>query len=759
MAIWISRLLLILTLTVAESPISSKVVSVGQTRDKLFLDGNHHNNVVLDGPTETIDAPVHRLRPKGLSIAERASADHIHRASNSGPTAEKTPANKDGDAQKTKGTEPNITEAADAKAKKDGMQQQVGLAGEAHIPPMKSLNNDLTPEQKIKKDEQKKKSDEIHKAIKDEKEAMEKNTGVKQKDDRDSNAAVKPLPVQLESTHSWANVMTISIAIATLLFFLLIWVWYHHSDRHPHEATPLVNQQSRSQSLCESMRESMWGFCQAPGQLHLVLCVQCLESLKWYSSLAILPLLLSNEYHYSDVQAAVAVGNFTMLSVLFSFGNSVIVDRVGIGSYCRWSSFLGFVTRLGMTYFTHSSIFLLCLVFLIPLFESGVSSGTKTAIVRLTSNSERDFAFAISYSVVNAAGAVGFMFADQVKDSVYMLGTHQISGLRFVLLLTAFAQISAWFVSLFVDNIEDPRLSEIDVQKKRNLSVMHQLCGFVHNPDCYRALTFQVSTMFAALQWQLAETLLPKFLTRIYGVEVMWGTVTSINLWACTILPPLVSAFLSGFSDFGVIVPGLVIFAISPIFMVIFPNMLGSVLWIVLLSMGEVVWSPRSQSYLAALSPVHGQALFLSMVHSPRVAFNFIGTVVGGMLLGSFVPQCSECQDSLGFFCDGIVSAEEQAQIGEATRWSPNIDPAARFSEPAKCKSMTTNEYCGIHPDLALQPCPSNCTECPGWSYDGRSMWAMVLAVAMLTPVFTVLLRRRLERQSEAAPGEAPMHD
>merc|ERR1719421_2503694 len=140
-------------------------------------------------------------------------------------------------------------------------------------------------------------------------------------------------------------------------------------------------QQSRTQTVCESMRESVATFLNAPGQLHLILLVQCLESLKWYSTLAILPLLLSNEYQYSDVQAAVAVGNFTLLSVLFSFGGSVLVDRVGIGTYTRWSSFLGCITRIVMVYFSQSSIFLLCLVVLIPMFESALGSGTKTAIV------------------------------------------------------------------------------------------------------------------------------------------------------------------------------------------------------------------------------------------------------------------------------------------------------------------------------------------------------------------------------------------
>jgi len=758
MPFWISYLsFIVVTLAAPVQSSSFNDPTTDQLREQSFLSGKGD----LQGQSLRPPSPASKIVTDNTHSKVDQNTPPVDK--NQKPPVDKivvTAGDADTKANAPKKEEPNVTnvpkkEPDHVDAPKKEEPNHVGLAGESHIPAIDTLTPDLTPEQAAKKKEQKEKSDQLHKAMKEEKEAMEVHSGVKNRD-AEINAAVKPLKAKVGTTHGWANLMTISISISSLLLILLMWVWYHHNDHGAAERTPLMYHQSRTQTVCESMRESVATFLNAPGQLHLILLVQCLESLKWYSTLAILPLLLSNEYQYSDVQAAVAVGNFTLLSVLFSFGGSVLVDRVGIGTYTRWSSFLGCITRIVMVYFSQSSIFLLCLVVLIPMFESALGSGTKTAIVRLTANSERDFAFAISYSVVNAAGAVGFMFADHVKDSLYMVGDHRISGLRFVLLLTSCVQLCAWICGLFVENVADPRLTDSDIARKKQVSVMRQLQGFVNDPDCWRALTFQVATMFAALQWQLAETLLPKYLTRIYGVEVMWGTVTSINQWTCTVLPPIISALLMGFSDFGVIVPGLVIFALSPVAMIFFPNLPGSVLWIVLLSIGEVIWSPRSQSYLAALSPVQGQALFLSMVHSPRVAFNFIRTVVGGMLLGNFVPQCSECQDSLGFFCDGIISATEQAQIGEATRWSPNIDFAAHFSEPAKCKSTTTNEYCGIHPDLALQPCPSNCTECPGWSHDGRSMWAMVLAVSMITPVVTIMMRRRLERKSEAAPGEAP---
>lgn len=252
--------------------------------------------------------------------------------------------------------------------------------------------------------------------------------------------------------------------------------------------------------------------------------------------------------------------------------------------------------------------------------------------------------------------------------------------------------------------------------------MMVQLRDFSKNPNFHRALALQLTTMFAGIQWQLLETLLPKYLTRFYGNEVKWGAVTSINLWICTLAPPLFAAALSAFSDFGVIIPGIAVFAISPLSMLIWPTLWGSVLWAFVMSFGEIVWSPRVAMYITAQSPERGQALFLSLLGSPRVVFNFVGTIAAGFLLERFVPPCWQCQDSLGFFC------------------SENIG--------GKCHSRFSNEVCAVSDHLSAN-CPLSCQDCPGWHHNSRVMWATIVAVSVISPLLVTLYRKTMETRSE----------
>merc|ERR1719265_2653723 len=81
---------------------------------------------------------------------------------------------------------------------------------------------------------------------------------------------------------------------------------------------------------------------------------------------------------------------------------------------------------------------------------------------------------------------------------------------------------------------------------------------------------------------------------------------------------------------------------------------MSSAIWVTLLTIGELVWSPRASAYAAGMCPSTDQGIFMAIVGSPRVMFNFVGTIVAGKLLENFVPPCHTCQDSLGYFCDRV---------------------------------------------------------------------------------------------------------
>ena len=59
--------------------------------------------------------------------------------------------------------------------------------------------------------------------------------------------------------------------------------------------------------------------------------------------------------------------------------------------------------------------------------------------------------------------------------------------------------------------------------------------------------------------------------------------------------------------------PGLWLMAISPVFVGLYPTVLGSCLWQVVMTVGECLWSPRQLSWVASLAPNGLEGLFFAI--------------------------------------------------------------------------------------------------------------------------------------------------
>ena len=86
---------------------------------------------------------------------------------------------------------------------------------------------------------------------------------------------------------------------------------------------------------------------------------------------------------------------------------------------------------------------------------------------------------------------------------------------------------------------------------------------------------------------------LPPFFKRTLGETTPIYSIISINFWGCMLLPPLVGAYLSKRDAFSVILPGMWLMAMAPVTLVLSPTLPMAALWEVLLTLGEVFWSPR----------------------------------------------------------------------------------------------------------------------------------------------------------------------
>ncbi len=156
--------------------------------------------------------------------------------------------------------------------------------------------------------------------------------------------------------------------------------------------------------------------------------------------------------------------------------------------------------------------------------------------------------------------------------------------------------------------------------------------------------------------------LMPKFWLRVIGPDAYIGGLEAINPALVIIGLILLIPILSKFSVYKMLVYGAMVSALS-LFILAIPATGNacytvSIACLVVLTIGEVIWSPRLTEYTAAIAPKGQEGTYLGL---SMVPYFFAKTVVGfasGHMLMRWVP---EPQDEAGL---GLRNALEAGEVG-----------------------------------------------------------------------------------------------
>mmetsp|Transcript_32414 Transcript_32414/g.73456 ORF Transcript_32414/g.73456 Transcript_32414/m.73456 type:complete len:225 (+) Transcript_32414:281-955(+) len=159
--------------------------------------------------------------------------------------------------------------------------------------------------------------------------------------------------------------------------------------------------------------------------------------------------------------------------------------------------------------------------------------------------------------------------------------------------------------------------------------------------------------------------------------------------------------------------PGLWLMAISPIFVGLYPTVFGSCLWQVVMTVGECLWSPRQLSWVASLAPNGLEGLFFAIA-SARSIMGPLGDVIMGSLNEVYNPNCLDCRDQYGHFCEVLTEDGQCSTVQE------------------NCEGFTLD---------ANMKCPSTCLECPTYVPTNPSTcWYLLTVIGIATPLCVWLL-------------------
>jgi MFS family permease len=431
----------------------------------------------------------------------------------------------------------------------------------------------------------------------------------------------------------------------------------------------------------------------APRELWLSFLAKFLVFVAYPVTNLTLKLWLSSEYGYTDQQALGLVAAWSLTMTIFTVLVGSLTDALGI----RRTFFLGVWICIGaravMAFTTAKWLALAGGLFPLAIGEA-LSAPVLIAAIRRYSNArQRSISFSLFYMMMN----FGFLAAGCLFDWVrHGLGEHGHLTLPFLgLQLTTYRTL--FLVSLAAECLllpvvyflrpgaeateeglklvpEPVRYPGQGLWKsffftvRDSLKETRQLFGvLMRQSGFYRLLGFLLLVAFVKMIFMLLQYVFPTVGIREIGEGAKVGGITNINSILVLVLLPIVGATTQRISAYRMVTFGCVLAAVSVFILAlpiqwfeplasapltrwlahwylgltgtVHPYYVMSALFVTLLSVGEVFYSPRVYEYAASIAPKGQEASYSALAYVPfLLAKLLVGTWVAA-LLAQYCPE------------------------------------------------------------------------------------------------------------------------
>lgn len=430
-------------------------------------------------------------------------------------------------------------------------------------------------------------------------------------------------------------------------------------------------------------------------ELWVVFAMKLLGTVAYSIMSTTLVLWLSSDLGYDDKHAGYWATAWSTAMTLVTVLVGSLTDAMGLRRAFLLGVSICIGSRLMMTAFDAKWVVLG--LGLIPL-AVGEALGTPVLVAatrRYSTTAQRSFAFSMSYSVMN----IGFYVAAVIFDLVRgHLGEHghytvpgigvQLSTYRTLFLISFLVQLLLFPILYFGIRAgaeatdEGMKIVPEEPSKYRDrpwyaglVLVMRDtiretgriFAGLWKQPGFYKFLAFLGFAAFMRLIFVHTTYTYPKFAIRELGQGAPVAQLSGVNNLMIVFLVPIVGALTARVAAYRMVMIGSVIGAASVYVMVMPPDwfiglangwlghfvhdwylrLSGPVnpwyvsifLFIVVLSIGESIYSPRLYEYAAAIAPKGQEGSYMALSYLPFFMAKLCVTSFSGVLLQKYCPE------------------------------------------------------------------------------------------------------------------------
>eukprot|EP00977_Amphora_coffeiformis_P003666 scaffold710_cov171-Amphora_coffeaeformis.AAC.35 len=408
----------------------------------------------------------------------------------------------------------------------------------------------------------------------------------------------------------------------------------------------------------------------------------------------------------------------------------VLIDNLGVARSLQLGFLLTLVSRILIFWTSSRFILIMTICTTLPLGSCLGIPVLTIGIRRYTNEENRGFAFGLFYVVMNVAALLSGPIVDTctiayknhagenrklVADEADYSWT--LSGYRLVILSGIIANVAAVFVAWTVREIKIE--APVPVEEDQDTAAASppletsekKVTAFV--PVKGSTWVILKETCESSRFWRFLVVCLRGFpssgvafkksiLTvgtvlnsREFGSAVPKGTIYSINPALIIILVPLVTAATSGVDPLLMIHHGSYISSASVFFLAISTTISSSVIFVIVLSIGEAVWSPRLYDYTMSISKEGREGTYGALSSAPLFLAKLPVGFMGGYLLEKYCPEEGERRSKMMWFIIGMTTVSSPIFMSVFWKYISFKDPdeGVKYTELLQQDQLVSSSY------------------------------------------------------------------
>ena len=385
--------------------------------------------------------------------------------------------------------------------------------------------------------------------------------------------------------------------------------------------------------------------------------INFLDCTFYFAMLTIASVFLSQDLKLDDKSAGYCITIFTSATTLLLLVSGMCTDWLGIKKSLNISMISLLLLRLGMVCvglmpsLPHRGVIAAVLFFLMSPFMAGIQTVFQSATARFTTRRSRSAGFNLWYLFMNIGAMVAGLSIDFLRvwlklpnANVHIFTMGVITAALCLIVGMTMVRREEQLVS--PDDPPELQKEEARVEHKKPWEIFVDM---ISQPAMWRLIVLIALILGVRAVYTYLYLLMPKYWLRTIGPDAAIGTLNAINPFGIVIGLILFIPLANRFETFKMLVYGAMISSIA-LFPMAVPwtfygmeigntHYLMALLCMVLVTIGEVIWSPKLNEYTASIAPKGQEGAYLGMSLIPWFLAKSLVSMFSGHMLERWSPE------------------------------------------------------------------------------------------------------------------------